>query len=323
VKAWQFTTEGIDANEQHQAWADAMSRLYLPLGGGSSSEGFRGSVSCIVSPLGIEFALVDAESLEISGHYPKQDKAIWLAILLAGQARLTRNEQTIDLAPGDILYGPTGAKDSKASLEFNSDFRQLFIKVPHLAINPRLISPLSLELGYLSGQFGINHVLSGMLRSLADALVEITENQLRPLELSLTELLFTCLASQEGGLVLGAAANIRTGNLHSICQTIETLLSNPELSPAMVAQEHGVSVRYLQKLFTLADKTFSNYVRIRRLERCRADLTSPLYSQLSITEICFRWGFNSSAYFSRSFSEHYEISPRKYRRLRAAHANTS
>lgn len=323
MKAWQFSTDDIDVNEQREAWTDAMSRLCLPIGGLPPGDGFRGSVSCIVSPLGIEFALVDAEKQEISGNYPKQDKAIWLAILLEGQVTLTRHEQALDLAPGDILYGPTGGEDSGAKLEFNSAFRQLFIKVPHLAINPRLISPLTLQFGYLSGQSGINHVLSGMLRSLADALVEITENQLRPLELSLTELLFTCLASQEHGLVIGAAANIRTANLHSICQTIETLLSNPDLSPAMVAEEHGVSLRYLQKLFTLADKTFSNYVRIRRLERCRADLTSPLYSQLSITEICFRWGFNSSAYFSRAFSEHYKISPRKYRRMSAAHADTT
>ena len=300
-----------------------MSRLYLPVGGIPFGQGFEGSVSCIVSPLGIEFALVEAESQEISGDYPRQDKAIWLTILLEGKARLTMEEQTIDLTLGDILYGPTGARDSGAKLDFSSKFRQLFIKVPHLAINPRLISPLSLELGHLSGQTGINHVLSGMLSALADALVDITEDQLRPLELTLTELLFTCLANRDGGLAIGSAANVRIGNLHNICQTIETLLSDQNLSPSMVADEHGVSLRYLQKLFTLAGKMFSNYVRIRRLERCRADLTSPRYSQLSITEICFRWGFNSSAYFSRSFSEQYDVSPRKYRRLKASLAETT
>ncbi len=216
MKAWQFTTEDIAASKQSQAWTDAMTRLHLPIGGIPSDEGFQGSVSCIVSPLGIEFALVEAEQQEISGHYTKQDKAIWLTLLLEGKARLTRHEQTIDLEPGDILYGPTGAEDSSAKLEFKSKFRQLFVKLPHFAIHPRLASPFSLEFGYLSGRSGINHVLSGMLRSLADALVDITENQLRPLELSLTELLFTCLSSQESGLVVGSAANIRTANLHSI-----------------------------------------------------------------------------------------------------------
>jgi AraC-like DNA-binding protein len=323
VKAWHFTTEDIALSDQSRAWADAMNRLYLPFAGSHSDKGFQGSVSCMVSPLGIEFALVEAEPQEISGSYPKQDKAIWLTILLKGEARLSQKGQAIDLAPGDMLYGPTGEEDSGTKLEFRSMFRQLFIKVPHLAINPRLISPLSLSIGHLPGKSGINHVLSGMLGSLADALGEISHDQLRPMELTLTEILFTCLASQTRGLDIGTAASIRTANLHSICQTIETLLSNPDLTPGMVAKEHGVSLRYLQKLFTTANKTFSNYVRTRRLERCRADLTSPIYSQLSITEICFRWGFNSSAYFSRSFSEYYQVSPRKYRRLHAPHPNTA
>ena len=114
--------------------------------------------------------------------------------------------------------------------------------------------------------------------------------------------------------VLGGATSAKAAHLHRICQTIETLLSDPNLTPGRVAEEHGVSLRYLQKLFTLSGKTFSNYVRTRRLERCRAELVSPLYADLSITEICYRWGFNASAHFSRAFRAHYNISPREYRR---------
>jgi len=73
-------------------------------------------------------------------------------------------------------------------------------------------------------------------------------------------------------------------------------------------------VRYLQKLFSMSGNTFSGYVRSRRLARCRADLISPLYADLSITEICYRWGFNASSHFSRAFREEFGQSPREYRR---------
>jgi len=311
MAVWEFTTDSFPEEERRQAWCDALSRLCLPVGKIPDTDSFRGSISCLVSPLGIEFALVDADAQEISGRYPDQSPAIWLALLLEGEAQLIDGQRRFELSPDDIVYGPTGVG---ATLKFMSPFRQFFIKAPRLALNPRLISPLSLGLGRLSGASGINHVLAGMLRSLADVLTEITDDQLRPIELALTEFLINSLAGEKEVFGLGGAAGARSAHLQRICQTIETLLSDPDLTPSRVAEEHGVSLRYMQKLFTLAGNSFSNYVRSRRLERCRADLISPQHVQLSISEICFRWGFNGSAHFSRSFRNQYDISPREYRR---------
>ena len=95
---------------------------------------------------------------------------------------------------------------------------------------------------------------------------------------------------------------------------METLLSDPELSLEQVAAADGISTRSLQKLFASANQSFSTYLRSRRLERCRLDLSSPICASLSISEICFRWGFNGSAHFSRAFKERYGVSPRAYRR---------
>lgn len=154
-----------------------------------------------------------------------------------------------------------------------------------------------------------------MLRGTAEVLEELTVAQLRPLELALTEFLVACWSSKDGKAPFqSGAVSARDAHLHRICQTIETHLGDPELTARQIAAVHGVSLRYLQKLFTLAGKTFSGHVRIRRLERCRADLLSPLYTDLSITEICFRWGFNGSAHFSRTFREQYGMPPREYRR---------
>ena len=74
---------------------------------------------------------------------------------------------------------------------------------------------------------------------------------------------------------------------------------------------------YGRKLFAAAGQNFSTYLRTRRLERCRLDLTSPMFASLSISEICFRWGFNGSAHFSRAFKDRYGVSPRDYRKAQA------
>ncbi len=317
---WHFTTDALPEAERREAWADAMNRLCLPMGRFPDDGEFRGALSCMISPLGIEFARIDASAHEICGSYPNQPSSIWLALLMEGEAELTDGERECHVGPGDVTYGPSGVA---ATLKFNTDVRLLFVKVPQLALNQRLIAPLSLRVGYLHGQSGISLVFSGMLRSLAEGLDDITAEQLHPVELALTEFLITCITSTETIAddisVPGGATSARAAHLHRICQTIETLLSDPNLSPGRIAEEHGVSLRYLQKLFTMSGKTFSNYVRMRRLERCRAELVSPLYANLSITEICYRWGFNASAHFSRAFRKHYKISPREYRRENTEH----
>jgi AraC-like DNA-binding protein len=313
MKAWHFTTQSCPQNRQLRAWCDVMRRLCIPIGLTPGIGSFRGAVWCVDSPLGMQFARVDAQPQEIGGRYLDQPPAIWLTVLLEGEASLSYEGHTIDLQPGDIAYGPTFAD---ATLHFTSDFRQLFVNVKRLMLDPRVFAPLALKLGYLSGRTGINQVLSGMLRSLADVIADISSEDLRPVELSLTEFLITALGDEKRVFGLGGVTGARASRLHRICQGIEAVLGNPALTLGMVAERERVSSRYLQKLFTEAGNSFSHYLRTRRLDRCRVDLISPLHAELSISEICFRWGFNSSAHFSRVFHQEFGVSPRDYRRLR-------
>ena len=310
MKAWQFTTETLPAADRPDAWRQALGQLCLPVARLAEKSDFQGRVSCLVSPMGMEFARVTSGPQQISGQYPAQPNAVWLALLLEGRSVLTVDDRRMDVAAGDIIYGPTGVR---ATLSFETPFRQLFVKVPRVALNPRLIAPWSLRAGVLSGGNGIGHVFAGMLRAMADVFEDLTGDQIRPVELALTEFLITSLAGDRATNSLGGGAGARAAHLHRLCQTIETRLSEPDLTLAAVAGERGISPRYLQKLFTSVDQSFNTYLRVRRLERCRADLVSPLHAALSISEICFRWGFNGSSHFSRAFRDQYGLSPREHR----------
>ena len=312
VKSWNLSTAPFPAAERRRVWSDAMHRICLPIGQMGEPEQFQGRLSCLVSPLGVEFALVEADALEISGRYPTQQPAIWLTLLLEGRAEVMNNGRRIEILPGDMLYGPTGVD---ASLRFVTPFRQLFIKAPRTALNPRFVAPFSSDIGYIEGRRGISRVFSGMLAALASALDDVQPEELCAVEIALTEFFVTCVATgEQSSGSLNGSNGARAACLQRVCQSIETRLGDPDLNLAAVAREHGVSPRYLQKLFALADKTFSSYVRTRRLERCRADLINPVYARMSISEICFRWGFNCSSHFSRAFREQYQSSPRQYRR---------
>jgi AraC-like DNA-binding protein len=102
-------------------------------------------------------------------------------------------------------------------------------------------------------------------------------------------------------------ANRRT-LLYQVKTYIEAHLGEPDLCPAMIAAAHHLSVRSLYKLFATAGDTVAGWIRQRRLEHIRHDLTSSAHASTSITRIALQWGFTDSAHFSRVFKRFLAVS---------------
>ncbi|MGW1888415.1 AraC-like ligand-binding domain-containing protein [Streptomyces sp. NPDC001970] len=94
---------------------------------------------------------------------------------------------------------------------------------------------------------------------------------------------------------------------------IDQHLGDPGLTPAAVAAGCQISLRHLHRLFTEQDLTVAAWIRHRRLERCRRDLTDPGSNSRPIGAIAARWGFTDSAHFSRTFRAAYGMPPSDYR----------
>ncbi|WP_326672682.1 helix-turn-helix domain-containing protein [Streptomyces canus] len=60
--------------------------------------------------------------------------------------------------------------------------------------------------------------------------------------------------------------------------------------------------------------TVSEWIRHRRLERCRRDLLDPRLAELPVHAVGARWGFRCAADFSRAFKTAYGTPPGDYRR---------
>jgi AraC-like DNA-binding protein len=94
---------------------------------------------------------------------------------------------------------------------------------------------------------------------------------------------------------------------------IDEHLGEPGLNTASVARAMFVSRSHLWRAFQAEGTTITQWIRHRRLERCRRDLLDPSLAHESIFAIAARWGFVSQAHFSRIFRSAYGCSPRQMR----------
>jgi AraC-like DNA-binding protein len=106
--------------------------------------------------------------------------------------------------------------------------------------------------------------------------------------------------------------------LHSAGENFTT-----ELSPQLVADYLGISVRTLHLRFQQIGQTFGNWVLEHRLKACGAALRDPDQQALNISEIAYRWGFNDLSHFNKAFRAHFDMTPREWRNNRAPQADRS
>ena len=111
-----------------------------------------------------------------------------------------------------------------------------------------------------------------------------------------------------------AACDARpSAKLAQVLVLIERHARNPELSPDMVANELGISRRYLFRLLETSGASFSERVVVTRLaEASRLLLMSGVTSH-RIGEIALSVGFSDISYFNRRFREYFGMSPSEVR----------
>jgi len=272
---------------------------------------FDGTILTKTSSLGTAVYVLDGPAQTVSSAWQPQPDGIWLSMAMEGSGSIRIGAQNYGIAAKDIVYGRR--LSAHPVFDFHTAFRQLLLLVPPVVIAAKLVEPIGQRIGHLRPEASITRVFSDMLAAFATSIETMMPEEITPVELSLGQFLVSCISSQDKRFPIGGAAATRATHLHHIRQTIEAMLGNPALDTRLIAKHEGVSVRYVQKLFSASGQTFAKYVHDRRLERCRQDLLDPAQSELTITDICFQWGFNSSAHFSRAFRRRYGISPRQFR----------
>ncbi|MFK7800204.1 MAG: helix-turn-helix domain-containing protein [Anaerolineae bacterium] len=220
---------------------------------------------------------------------------------LAGTARLEQDGRQTLLNPGDwVVYDNT----RPYRLSFGDDYQQLVVLVPRSHFLAKLpdIHRLTVE-----GQ----QANSGLGRTAWNYLIgNKTPNDSRTADIVTDLILGSLLENKKGSpnFSLSPAAK-----LVLIKQFIQHHLGDSNLGVEMICAHMHISRRYLHHLFKIDEVTVGNYIWQCRLEKTRLDLTSPEANHLTTAEIGYRWGFSSSAHFSRRFKQAFGQSPTQHR----------
>jgi AraC-like DNA-binding protein len=295
-------TGSVASRDRFDFWSAAQSRLFFPLEVvAPAGRPFTGRADSFdLGPVRVRRVAAEGHGVRrtrraIAANDPEQ---VELTLLLSGSQELAQGGRDTVLGPGDLVCMDSSRPYAVRSPE---RFEMLVFAVPTVLLRPHVDAVRGRTASALRG--GLTSVVAPFLRSVGDGLLDGT---LREDDGDLGESVVDLVR----GLLAGRAREARRPDLLAeVKATIELRLHEAGLRPATIAASHFISVRYLHRLFEAEGVTVSEWIRLRRLERCRRDLEDPALADETVTTIAGRWGLPNPGHFSRLFHAAYGCSP--------------
>jgi AraC-like DNA-binding protein len=304
-----FDSKTLPAAKRRQAWRDAICEIYLQVDcaaeQGGDYDGFVrearfGDVTLtdtLNSPQSVH-----RQSLHIS-HFDKD--YYYAGIEHIGSVNILQAGSSFVLRPG---VGAIYYANQPYQLRCDVKSRQFWIELPRKAFDSRFDSGRPPLLTHLDLSRGLGRIAMEFCSALASEGAGLAP----PLRAKLGDQFMDLLAlaaANEPDRQPAAETSIQRARLRSVQAYIDAHLSDANLSLAVIAKKNGISVRYLHQLFRLTDMSVSEWLRLRRLQRCHDLLSSPQHATRSITEIAYSMGFGSSSHFSNLFRAQFGVRP--------------
>ncbi len=160
---------------------------------------------------------------------------------------------------------------------------------------------------------GLGDLTAQFLLQLARNVDHYSPAEAARLSAAALEVLATRLAREQDVGASGTQEARRHALLTTVQAFIQQHLGDPGLTPSVIAAAHHISLRSLHQLFHDEGLTVAGWVRQRRLESCRQDLSNPALAARPVAAIAGRWGFSSACDFSRAFRAVHGLPPAEYR----------
>jgi AraC-like DNA-binding protein len=244
-----------------------------------------------------------------SARIPQRTMPAMLLAQVIGTCRIEQDQRSCTLHPGDWCVIDTRAPHSSRLLAPHNELLTLALEPSSDPEGHRMLKISAAR--RFSSHSGLSRLLLGTLTQAFDQMNRLSVSSQKSLRRALNEMAWGAMREQFEAPPLGTRRGVVRAHAKGY---IEQHLADAGLSVASIAKACGASVRTIHRAFEI-DPVGSvwRYIWLRRLNYCAAGLRDPRQAHLSITDICYSGGFNSSSHFSRLFKEHFGVTPREYR----------
>jgi AraC-like DNA-binding protein len=234
-----------------------------------------------------------------------------LSLQLEGSSVLAQDGRDAALGPGDLtLYDTT----RPYGLRFDAPFRMIVVMFRRSLLRVPEASVRQMTAQRIGGDHGLGMLIGPFLSGLARQPDRCADKAGINLADAVLDMLAAALADELGNSATPLPGPRQVALLSRIKSHIEERLADPDLDSVSIAAAHHISARYLRKLFEAEGDSVGRWIRSRRLEHCRHDLTRPDLADHPVSAVAARWCLTDPAHFSRLFKATYGQSPREYRR---------
>jgi AraC-like DNA-binding protein len=296
-------TAAVAPRERFDYWSEAQARLFFALDvRAASARQFSGrAVAHELGPVRVRRVAAEGHRVRrtpraIAADDPEQFE---LSLMLAGTQELAQEDRAARLAPGDLVCMDSSRPYAVCSPDA---FEMLVFAVPKALLRPHVDRVGRRTASAIRAGDGLSALVAPFLRSVGDGLLDGTVSEH---DADVGESVVDLVRS----LYTGRDRPVRPDLLTEVKASIERRLHDPELGPASIAAAHFISTRHLHRLFEAEGVSVSEWIRVRRLERCRRDLEDPALAGETVLAIASRWGLRNPGHFSRMFQAAYGRPP--------------
>jgi AraC-like DNA-binding protein len=225
-----------------------------------------------------------------------------------GNHEFTQFGRETRLAPGELLFVDPTEPYEHFRMEDN---HCLYFLAPLNYMTERLADARALGARAISCRDGLANATAALMSGMLADASTLSQMQFEVACRTLSDLLALTLGAWAPASE--ALTSVRAANLARIKRHIRKNLGTSGMTAVRIANECGVSERYLHELFTPSGQTVGEFVREERLSLARERLESPRYGFLSITQIAIDCGFSHSSHLSNCFKARFDVSPSEYR----------
>jgi AraC-like DNA-binding protein len=214
-------------------------------------------------------------------------------------------EQVLDAGDAIFLRG-----SERSVIQSRDRARFTNISVPIDDLTPMLANCEDVSMTVVSRQNGMLDLLVGYVNLLQTRQKPCSGELGRIAAAHIRDLMAAMIGAEpDCGPQACERGGARAARLRAIKADIATHICEPGLSIDMIAVRHGISPRYVRKLFQEEQTTFSDFILFLRLEQSRRLLRSPEHATCTIASIAHAAGFGDLSYFNRTFRRRYGITP--------------